>query len=40
MLLNVKPMSWGAGCAAEMIRLIVEKRLGILATLWWLNRSR
>jgi hypothetical protein len=37
MLLNVK---LGAGRAIEMIRLIVEKRLSILATLWGLNRSR
>ncbi len=40
MLLTLKPASWGSGHTVEMIRLIVERHLGILATLWGLNRSR
>ena len=40
MLLNVKPRSWELVAQPGRIRLIVEWRLGILAKLWGLNRSK
>jgi len=40
MLLNVKQRSWELVAPPERIRLIVERRLGILVELWGLNRSK
>lgn len=40
MLLSFKQRSWELVAPPKRIGLIVERRLGILAELWGLNRSK